>query len=282
MKWLPNKTFPHPVLSDGNVPAMERDYVQRCFQPTDTMMLKGGEIKLDVSFKMSEQSLLDLVAQGKAKYVVEIHCRETFLRRTLAAQENRITHVFQKGDLQGGVDISFYLVAMTEIRGHASETIHSEFGSNSSFDFSPGSVLAIAEPATYWFDMDPVRAIGSIIDLVPEDGHGDNFSVKLGKDKIQVIMNKEDAKFFTSMQNNKSQQGIALSAICFPVFLQVLHLMNNDIDGEHEGKRWYYVIKQELANKRIDLDKNPNLLEVAQQLLDSPVHYMMARGEIVQ
>lgn len=282
MKWIPNKTFPHPVLSDGNIPAMERDYVQRCFQPTDTMTLKGGEVKLDVSFKMSEQSLLELVGQCKAKYVVEIHCRETFLRRTMAEQGNHITHVFKKGDLQGRVDISFYLVATAEIRGHTSETIHGEFGSNSSFDFSPGAVLAIAEPATYWFDMDPVRAISSIIDLVPKANHGNDFFVELSNDKIQIIMNKDDAKYFSSMEKNKNQQSIALSAVCFPAFLEALHVMRTDKDGDLEDRRWYCVIKQELANKNIDLDENSNLLEIAQQLLNSPVHCMMAREETVQ
>ena len=87
MKWIRNKTFPHPVLSVSAV-ASDRDYINCEFQVTSELIPnpKDQTSRLNISCVLSENSILSLIQQGKAKYATEVHCRETFLRRLLVSE----------------------------------------------------------------------------------------------------------------------------------------------------------------------------------------------------
>lgn len=271
MRWIPNKSFPHPVLSDGNTHPLDRDYVRRCFQPQSKMTMEGNGAKLEVSFNMSEESLLQLVAQGKAEYVVEVHCRDTYFREILSRREPVVRRAFAEGELHRHVEVSFYLVCKKDIYGHTSKNIHKEFGDKPSFDFSPGTVLAIAEPLVYWAELDAIQAIGSIFEVVPEPRQKNGFAVDWSGERIQILMDQNDFDRFSVMLHSKNMGSIALSSVYFPALLETLHVMRESA-AECENKRWYEVLHQKLANQSIDLeDQNCKIFEIAQMLMDFPV-----------
>ena len=121
MKWVANKTFPHPVLSSGS-PASERDYVGREFQMNpDLQLLEDTSVQLQLEFALSEQSLLRLIEKNKAKYAAEVHCRRTYVRRLVSSKENKFSTTFQKGELHERVEISPYIVCTDNVKGHFSK-----------------------------------------------------------------------------------------------------------------------------------------------------------------
>ena len=280
MKWIPNKTFPHPVLSTAAAPP-DRDYVDREFQATPVLEITPADqtARLDMSYALSEESLLALVKDGKAKYATEIHCRETFLRRLLISSEPSHSADFSKGELHRRVEVSSYLVCADVVRGHASGNYHSEFGKGARFDFNRGDVLAADYPSVYWVEPNPQQSIGTIFNLKPIDKNKGLFAVNLKGDNIEIVMHEDDAKKFYGLQNDSSQWSSLLASVYLAALCEALRVATGDSDSYGECK-WFGVVAQELSNKGFEMDPQLDILKAAQTLLDYPAHVMMTGEEV--
>lgn len=277
MKWITNKTFPHPVLSDEALPP-DRDYVGREFQVTPNLEIAPDSqlSRLRIVFALSEESLRSLIAEGKAQYATEIHCRDTFVRRLLMTDKNEIVADFGKGELHRRVEISSYVVCTDNVGGHKSPNFHPEFG-DCAFNFNHGDVLAAAYPSVYYVEQDPAPALGSIFYLNSTGRNRGVFQVDLENDNIQIIMHESDAGKFNSLQNNSHRWPSLLASVYLSALCEALRAMSA---GDEYGDRiWFGVIKGELDNHRIPLTPKLDALAVAQKLLEQPVHAMLADEE---
>ena len=281
MKWIPNKTFPHPVLSMAAKPP-DRDYVHRQFQATPTLEIDPDSqaARLSMHCALSEESLVALVESGKAKYATEIHCRETFLRRLLTSGEPKYAADFAKGELHRRVEVSSYVVCADSVRGHVSDNFHSEFGEGAKFDFNHGDVLAANLPAVYWVDPNPIQAIGTIFVLETRNKNKGVFSVDLDDENILIVMHEDDAKVFNSLQYNSDKWPSLLASVYLSALCEALRVMANDnLADSYKEKKWFGVVEKKLADKGIKINSRLNPLTAAQSLLELPVPLMMGGKE---
>ena len=275
MKWIANKTFPHPVLSNEASPP-DRDYVGREFQATPVLQIVPDSqlSRLNMSFALSEESLRALVAAGKAKYAAEIHCRETFLRRLLTSDKPQISADFSKGELHRRVEISSYIVCTESVRSHASPNFHPEFGEDAAFDFKGGDVLATAYPSVYWIEQDPERALGTIFELKRIDKNRGMFGVELDDENIRIVMHEEDAKKFHSLQNSRDKWPALLASVYLCALCEALRAMATTPE-EYDARIWFGVVGRELDNLGVSLSPQSDVLDIAQKLLEYPAHAML-------
>ena len=275
MKWIPNKTFPHPVLSPVALPP-DRDNVNREFQATLDLSPTTGEqaFCLTVHYALSEKSLLDLIAKGKAEYATEIHCRETFMRRLIRTDKTKNSINFEKGDLNNWVEVSSYVVCTTDkIKNHSSDTFHPEFGNNPSFPLNNGDVLAVVIPQRYFISPDPQRAMGTIFQLESSDQQEKGvFAINLEDDKIKIIMHKDDATIFQSLQRNKKAWPVLLSSVYLSAVCEALRIIQQ---GDEPDAMWVGVVYNALKNENIEINSNSDLVKEAQKLLKNPISNML-------
>ena len=274
MKWIPNKTFPHPVLSPVAAPR-DRDYVNCEFQATLDLSPTTGEqaFQLTVNYALSEKSLLDLISKGKAKYVTEIHCRETFMRCLMKSDKTKDSIDFRKGDLNGWVEVSSYVVCTRKVDNHFSDNFHPEFG-NTTFKIADGAVLAVGIPARYFISLNPQRAMGTIFELEFNDQQDiSNYTIDLEEDKIKIIMHKDDADIFLSLQRNKKARPVLLSSVYLAAVCEALQRIQQD---DVPDAMWVGVIENALSRKNITIHSNSDIVKEAQKLLNSPLSNMLA------
>ena len=81
-------------------------------------------------------------------------------------------------------------------------------------------------------------------------------------------MHEDDATVFSALQETKYMWLSLLSSVYLIVLIEALREMEENSDL-CSGRKWFKVIEQELANKKIKLDKN-NIVQIAQNLLDNP------------
>jgi len=275
MKWVANKTFPHPVLS-AESPASERDYIKREFQMQHTLkILEDESVHLNLSFALSEQSLLRLIDKNKAKYAVEVHCRKTYTRRLVSSKSKKFSEKFPKGALHERVEISPYIVCTGSVKGHSSKTLHPEFGKNAKFEFVPGTVLAIALPISYWVEPDFVKKIGSIFVLHPtEDMREGKFDIGWDQQKIRILMHPTDATAFVELQKSRQMLPSFLASVYLMTVAETLREMASE-STEHDDKKWFHVIRHKLDDMGVELSDTTSFRLVAQELLAFPVGKML-------
>lgn len=276
MKWIPNKTFPYPVLVSDNVASSDRDYIggEFCVE-TDDMDIEPATqaVNLVVKCRLNQPSLKRLIDEGKAKYAVGVHCRKTYLRRLKISDNAEIRINFPKGDLDDRVDISAYVVCHESITEYTSKEFHEEFGERL-FSIDAGSALAVTRPFGYLVNLSPLKALGSIFELVPEDSVN-GYKVNWESANIGIMMNTKEAAVFKNWQDSQRMWPSMLASVYLCTLVETLHLMLENSE-EYSNKKWFEVIKKTATEKGIDMKPNMDCLEAAQKLLDFPVSVMIS------
>ena len=178
---------------------------------------------------------------------------ETFLRDETLSFEPKIERVFENGQVFGGMEVTSYVVSTSKLNAFSASHWHSDYN-GLSFDFNPGSVLAIYETTDYQIDTIDEEDIGSIINIVPastvEPGH---WSCNLDSDKIEILVATEDFENICNIRTkiNRTDGAVfLLNGFYLPVLVYVLMEADNNFK-EYEGYRWCAALNNKLGFHRV-------------------------------
>lgn len=283
MRWSPGKGFTYPVLTPLENTA-DRDYINQSFQSTSELSINTDEytVKLDISCHLSEESLLHLIEEGKAKYATEIHCASTFLRHTAMSSEPEYSIEFGKGQLNDKVEVLTCVVCIDDVKSHQSKNLNPDTISEANFE--KGYVLAIDHAKEYYIDSKPLKNIGSIFKLIPVDEKDKEgkFSIDFTSKEIQILLYQSDAGVFDHMRKSRKNQPVLLTSVYLMAVTEALREMINN-ESEHSDSRWFKVIQQKISDisdkdqsTNYELTQNMDILRVAQELLQSPMGTMFS------
>ena len=247
------------------------------FQVTSELTIcpDGQEGILRCSAALHEPSLCVLVREGKAMYATEIHCERTYFRQLLKSANPSYEARFKRGAFNSKVRVSSYVICTQPVAGHTGNGTHALFGDAQS-DLNPGDVLAVAQPVEYDVELLPLHAIGSIFELLSHSDPDRLFSVDWSDSKVQIVMHADEAAKFLSLQDDKEAWPYLLSSVYLIALMETLRVMNEE-GSEHSGKEWFGVIQQEMDDRGLSMDGDA--LELAQRLLDKPIHGLLDGGK---
>ncbi|MGI9337167.1 MAG: hypothetical protein ACR2P4_01470 [Gammaproteobacteria bacterium] len=270
MKILPNKTFPHPVLSRAD------DYPKREFQPTLVFSLQDEIPVLDATFQLNEEEILSLVQKGKATYVVEILCPATYMRRVFRTCDNFMQCRFDERELYKQVEVNAFVACTAIAEEFSSPNFNEEFGATK-FKLQAGDVLAAAPPQYYWWDTSFRAPLHSVVEIVadPSLSHGD-MVIDTSGEKIQIRMSEGDKQRFTVMRQSKELKRYAMF-VYFSAIAEVLRLMA--AGGENENSKWYRAVEYKVAAMGKKIDESSDSFALAQELLKKPFGLILPKLE---
>ena len=228
MKWVPNKAFPHPVLSADQDPA-DRDYVNCEFQVTHGLEIRpdSGRAILKCNAALSESSLCALIQEGRAMYATKIHCAKTYFRHLKKSSVPSYEIRFERGDLHLVAEVSSYVICTRPVKGYTSDSLHAEFG-DAKFDLNPGDVLAVSEPGEYYVDPNALGNLGTIFQLLRRSNPEKLFEVGWDGSKIDIYMNAEEANKFDELHKSGEGWPSVLSSVCLIALMETLRVMKED------------------------------------------------------
>lgn len=275
MKFAENKAFPHPVLSKSS-----DDYIAREFQAAFKFAAdaKTHQPILRVKCTLSDEALEGLLRAGQAEFAIETYCSQTFLRRIDKSREAEFQVAFERGGLHGRVELNAFVVCAAQVSAFRSPNFNLEFGAGAAFDLEPGDVLAVQAPVSYWWDVEQIRPIGTVFELVessaPKPG---SFVMSWEEDKIQIGMRKDDKDRFAAARMTREKKPTLLMSVYFPALMETLRVMA-DPDVDHGDKKWCQAVQHKLGEKGLELSAD-KILSIAQELLGMPLNGIIPRTE---
>ncbi len=273
MKYDPYKAFPYPILDAAN----NDDYTRRDFQPRVSLEPHNEndkQVLLTAHFVISEEAILECIAQGQAEYAVHVLCTQTNFRYLCHSKNNNFTHLFKEGELHSKVTVMPCVICTDTIRQYHSDNFHAEFN-KATYDMESGSVLAIAEPENFYIDADPTQPIGSVFQLKKSDKiHKGEFEFDCDGDYIIIFLNGEDYTPFNVARASQHVRNFLIMSVYYPVLIEILRLMSAD-DDSLEEKKWYRAIKSKLDAKNLDISIKENCYLYAQRLMNSPLKKLL-------
>ena len=235
------------MLRNGNTDYLETDFFSKI---SVERVVGTTQLRITAEFTLSDPTLLELIRKKNASYAMLVKCPETFLRNEKLSFEPKIERLFENGQIVGGMEVTSYVVSTSKLTAFSASNWHSDYH-GLSFDFKPGSVLAIHETTDYWIDTIDEEDVGSIINIEPssavEPGH---WSCSLYGDKIDILIATEDYEDVCNTRTKISRTDCAvflLNGLYLPVLVYVLMEADNNFK-EYEGYRWFAALNNKLIS----------------------------------
>lgn len=266
-----NISFPHPVLgiSDDISGIIKTDSAVRYYHDKTT---------ISVTWNLDCQSLQNFISNKEASYCVEVICAGTLFRKTFASFENTQELIINTCDLRNVVKLSFYIIATENMPNYSINEFNTDY-SGYSFDIQKGDVLAIGGNSSFPAEKswEALKSVSSFMVVVKGTEKTGPIKYNFDDQKIKIFLPKEDYDNYKLRYKTDNLSAIFHSSMVLPALMGALNIVFTRLDG-NEDKKWVEVLKvrlnsDEFKNKlKIKSIESDNLLEIAQAILDNPLH----------
>ena len=176
------RLLPYPLLAPWT-----EDYEDADFgvDVPSAVLSNGRRININLVFRLSSDSLRELVATGGAKYAMEVSCPRTFVRNTYETFVEQEL-VLAAGDYSQEVLLTPYVVSSGPLEKFRSPEHTSEWRTHRPEGFSvpTAGILAVGDTTRVVLEN---AAVNSIVDLVANPNIADGtFDIQLDDERIKI------------------------------------------------------------------------------------------------
>lgn len=253
-------SFPWPVLGNGTDVSGSLDAV--------ITRVDNDSIRISVSLRLDNQALVEHIDQGRAEYMVRVHCGKTYYRHSHRSRNPDIRIDIPFDQVRGVVQLESYVLIACNITNYRPTGLHEDYGS-AGFDVEPGQIVALGPSGKLDIDLefDPlVNPANSIIKLTPGGDPG-VFGVNYEDDYIIVAMSKEDWSYYQGVKARAPH--CIMSFFAVPVLAEAIRRMNMPDGTDLEEHLWYKRVAEVIRHRNIECQEDP--LRAAQTILEAPV-----------
>ena len=261
MKFRP-RSLPHPVLNNAD------DIPGYAFQAKFEPRADKQKFYLSISFQQSHPQIQDLIKKKKAHYAVHVECGATLFRKRWAFSTEEAAIDIRSEELRGRVEVNFFICAATALPNVKIHGAHDDYGA-AKFSIRKGDILAVAEGQTFDAekDYDSLKKISAIMQILAGEKEDGPFELEYRKDKILIILSKNDFKTYGILRRNPKTSAALTGAIVLPVLVSILNEIDQGAD-DFESYRWYRNLARRLTT--VPPNITDNLLR-AQEILEMPL-----------
>lgn len=260
-------SYPYPIL--GNFDDIQSELAEDCVKAE--MTSDSDSHYYHFVLDIEDETILDLIAQHKAKYAVTVKCKNTLYQDRVSSDSKEIVVKIPRTSAVGRVDFQLFVIA-TEPFVYFNPKENPIF-MGSSFDINPGDPLVFFPDQYDYLDVTfhMLKHYSSI--LVPvsdENVEDDDMQIKVDE-KIEVHLSPDTFGKFKEVNTEQNSQEIMASIVQSALTAALFNLFLGGEDYEIEGpddirridKAWIEAIV-----KRIDNEEGMPSLE---DVLESPI-----------
>lgn len=192
MRFKKDSMYSHPVLEQGaEMPSYRAGDITFGVKPKYARDVEGAEVVYcTFSYSVTEPTLAALIAQGKARVGVSIHCRDVMTMEAVFIEDNNHVHAIPAGEVTGKTEFTLFVVANEDISGFTSDNFVEFF--EGEYDVQEGAILAFSQPRTFFMERDSFRAATSIVNLlVDPEAVGRQYDFDLGQATINILLDQD-------------------------------------------------------------------------------------------
>ena len=261
---LSRRSFPYPVIGNEND-------VDASFQATiDPPESDGVEYAITVHVQTSSETLLKLVADSVAKYVLHVECGATHFRRTYDISGDSKTIRVPAQSLSSTVELNVMAIATRQIKTYRVKRAHADYEGRS-FLVPSGGILAVSEGQSFDadIDFDAMQRVDSIVRLKLGDPSQDIVYVDLDAEKISIELPPEDFELYKKLKMNSAIGASLIPSLVVPALVEAITMLAQN-PHDPPNFRWARCIIARMQREHISLADNTPF-EIAQRLLKGPI-----------
>ena len=277
---LGNRLFPYPILNNEK---LYSQFKESTFTLTYDEELTSDEYILkDICCELTNESLLGLINDKKARIVCVIECAETMLRKNYALTLEPSRIILPLRDLNGKISVSAFVVAIESIDDYFSSDFLEDY-EDYHFRIEKHDILAVDDgfvSKVSFNEEEDTRKSSIFIVIKDRTIKDETMQVEYDTSKIIISLPEEQWNTYEKTKRLKKLESIYFSILAIPSLSYALSTLQSRREAGVEELRMEYrwfdsfavqykkVHGEELTDEEF-LKMNPNL--EAQKLMNSPV-----------
>ncbi len=263
-----NRTFNYPVLAAGR-----DDYKKCAFEADFNFKQTADSIIFDFDFDTDCAEINNLIASGKAEYIVHFECSATIFRKILKSATPQISTEIKLSRVKNVLEIVAAIVLKNDVENFYCKDWSEDF-SGLKFNLSKGNVLAYKTLPSLKISDNPDNFAGneSIFTVCRAFLEESKFEVDFGGERIKITLGNAEYDFFVNANLNPKLQPVVNSLVILPALIYVLEeLQTEGALEDYQYKDWFLSLKNNYSADFVDDLKNKDLFELAQELIQLPM-----------
>lgn len=217
---------------------------------------------------VANDTLNELLSAGQAALRLQVHCPQTYYRRSFPLGPDVATVSIGTDAIFGSVELELNIVAVAPIASYRPAGIHADYGSRT-FPVEVGDILAVGPTFKHYLDwaFDALRApVSSFMRVRQGDFESGPFNVVLDSQKIVVEFSRSDWKAYRSVAHGMPT--FVHVAVVLPALQHALGALAQDPD-EYAHYMWSRRLSAIIAALGMELE-GAKTLELAQHIIRLP------------
>ena len=271
---IKHRYYPYPVVAEGN-----DSYVDTVFTSDVDVIKEGYNIKFTLKADINNDTINQLISEGKASFVHHIECPQTCYRKAIGTDEAEKVFIEHESKLNGTVQICSMIIAMTDITGYKNEAFSSDY-KGFGFNIEKGCIIGIGKQINIDINKEKenLENTSSIFSIIPIlDPEETMIRVDTSrKTKITIYVPQKTYNRYNNLSMNLEIQPVMHSMLIIPALIQVFNELKAS-SAElymYDDCKWFRALKKACKKINITLDENGlesrEPYELAQMIMDSP------------
>lgn len=267
--------YPHPVLAEFN-----DDYKNSFFKATllEATPRNEGIVEFKVKYELNNTRLQELINNNEAIFVTHVECSSSMYRDAFETTDSELTFCIPQKKLTKQVDVSFMVVANTNIIDYENELLHEDYNSLT-LTFKKGTYLAVSPGVSLPIEKDPIVATKSIFNLRASDEENPKpYDLYFGNETIDIKLPPDVFDKISDIQRYEQINPLLITMYYLPALIDALIYICEVEQGNSEDPaqdmEWYNSILYQLDQLLIDAKKinETGASVIAHKILSSVVN----------
>lgn len=270
---LKSKLSPYPILDNFG-----DDYIDSSFVVEYNVQTQFSEVTGTVKFNLKCESILSLIKNKQAQYVVHIECPSTCYRTTCVTDEDCLDFKLNAKMIAKLIEIRAFVVLTKDVVGYTSDKFHPDYA-NQSYDLLSHSIVAIGTAMDFDISNDDrdLESLPSVIQIVKLSSNKKGSMTVNTDDDDHILVGLAESVFDTYANLGKTVfKSTSFSLVLLPALIIVIQRMYAGRDDvQMTSRHWFVVVNSILEKNGYKLDNlsidNDTLLAVCQAVFADPI-----------
>ena len=273
MKINVDRLYTYPVLAEG------RDDYKTCKFSAKVNYFSDAtdNLVLDVDFSTNCAEIKNLIADGKAEYLLHTECQLTALRKNFTSAAEKLSCKIPVNSVKQNLECLALIVLTEDLKNFSCKDWSEDFDWLK-FDLKKGNVLAYQnfQPLPFPDDPNILKNVASIFSIYKRPVDDEPFEVDLSQNKIKIGLSKKDYLLYRRYSSSPDMQPILNAMIIFPALVYVFAELQAYEDFNPYGSTdWFLSLKAAYRRKKInmaeyiDMEENTPI-KLAQEVMNLP------------
>ena len=226
------KLFPYPTLNNAE---LINSYTDSHYSlKFDTVQEENSIVLKNIHIDIENISIERFLKEGRARAVVIIECSQTIYRKIIQIDTTSMDIEIPLSDLNGQVEISSFIYAVTNIKEYNSEYFIEDYR-DYSFDIGKYNILAIDDGyrINVIHEDKKDKKISSIFSVIPNSNQSieEGIEVSPEKDKIVIIIPYKYYGSYDNMRFNDNFMNIFFGLLAIPALANCLQTIKDNFEN---------------------------------------------------